>query len=172
MKKEYIEAGKIVTTHGIKGEVKLYPWCDDPDMFYDIKTVYLDAKGNKSMHLTGMRYAKNMPLLKFEGIDTVEQAAALRDKVLYVHRDDIPMEEGEYLIQDLLGMQVIDADTKETYGELTDVSPTGANDVYHIRFADGKERLIPAIPQVVLSVDVEAGIMEIRPLEGLFDDED
>ena len=172
MRKDYIEAGKIVTTHGIKGEVKLYPWCDDPDMFYDIETIYLDAKGTKTLTLEGMRYAKNMPLLKLKGIDTVEQGAALRDKIIYIHRDDIPMEEGEYLIQDLLGLQVIDVDDGRVYGELTDVSQTGANDVYHIRFADGKERLIPAIDQVVIETDLEGGVMKIRPLEGLFDDED
>ena len=171
MRKEYIEAGKIVTTHGIKGEVKLYPWCDDPEMFYDIETVYLDAKGAKPLKLLGVRFAKDMPLLKLEGIDSIDDAAKLRDKILYIHRDDIPMEEGEYLIQDLLGIQVVDADDGHIYGELTQVSPTGANDVYHIRFADGKERLIPAIPQVVIETDVEGGVMKIRPLEGLMDDE-
>ena len=69
MRKEYIEAGKIVTTHGVKGEVKLYPWCDDPEMFLDIETIYLDAKGQKPMTLEGVRFAKEMPLLKLEGID-------------------------------------------------------------------------------------------------------
>lgn len=110
MRKEYIEAGKIVTTHGIKGEVKLYPWCDDPDMFYDIETVYLDSKGTNPVKLQGVRYAKNMPLLKLEGFNSIEEASKLRDKIVYVHRDDIPMEEGEYLIQDLIGLKVIDAD--------------------------------------------------------------
>lgn len=172
MRKEYIEAGKIVTTHGIKGEVKLYPWCDDPDMFYDIETIYLDSKGTNPVKLQGVRYAKNMPLLKLEGFNSIEEASKLRDKIVYVHRDDIPMEEGEYLIQDLIGLKVIDADKDTVYGELTQVSPTGANDVYHIRFADGKERLIPAIPQVVLEIDLESNVMKIRPLEGLFDDED
>ena len=171
MRKEYIEAGKIVTTHGVRGEVKLYPWCDGPEMFYDIETVYLDAKGTKPVKLLGVRFSKDMPLLKLEGIESIDDAAKLRDKIVYIHRDDIPMEEGEYLIQDLLGIQVVDADDGHVYGELTQVSPTGANDVYHIRFADGKERLIPAIPQVVIEVDIEGGVMKIRPLEGLRDDE-
>ena len=152
MRKEYIEAGKIVTTHGVRGEVKLYPWCDDPEMFLDIETIYLDAKGQKPLALEGVRFAKNMPLLKIEGVNSID--------------------EGEYLIQDLMGLQVVDADDGHLYGELTQVSPTGANDVYHIRFADGKERLIPAIPQVVIEVDLDGGVMKIRPLEGLFDDED
>ena len=172
MRKEYIEAGKIVTTHGVKGEVKLYPWCDDPEMFLDIETIYLDAKGQKPMTLEGVRFAKEMPLLKLEGIHSIDDAAKLRDKIIYIHRDDIPMKEGEDLIQDLMGLKVVDIDDGHLYGELTQVSPTGANDVYHIRFADGKERLIPAIPQVVLEVDLDGGVMKIRPLEGLFDDED
>ena len=164
--------GKIVTTHGVRGEVKLYPWCDDPEMFLDIETIYLDAKGQKPLALEGVRFAKNMPLLKIEGVNSIDEAAKLRDKIIYIHRDDIPMEEGEYLIQDLMGLQVVDADDGHLYGELTQVSPTGANDVYHIRFADGKERLIPAIPQVVIKVDLDGGVMKICPLEGLFDDED
>ena len=75
MRKEYIEAGKIVTTHGVKGEVKLYPWCDDPEMFLDIETIYLDAKGQKPMTLEGVRFAKEMPLLKLEGIHSIDDAA-------------------------------------------------------------------------------------------------
>ena len=79
MRKEYIEAGKIVTTHGVKGEVKLYPWCDDPEMFLDIETIYLDAKGQKPMTLEGVRFAKEMPLLKLEGIhSTMRQNCGTR----------------------------------------------------------------------------------------------
>ena len=94
MRKQYIEAGKIVTTHGVRGEVKLYPWCDDPEMFLDIETIYLDAKGQKPLALEGVRFAKNMPLLKIEGVNSIDEAAKLRDKIIYIHRDDIPMEEG------------------------------------------------------------------------------
>lgn len=170
--KTYIEAGKIVTTHGIKGEVKLYPWCDEPEMFEDIEQIYLDKNGEKPVKLTSTRIQKNMLLLKLEGYDDIDTAAKLRDKIIYVHRDDIPMEEGEYLIQDLIGLKVLDADSGEEYGILSDVSQTGANDVYHIKFPDGKERLIPVIPQVVLETSLEEGLMKIRPLEGLFDDAD
>ena len=103
-------------------------------------------------------------------MDSVEAGAALRGKVLYVHRDEIPLGEGEHLIQDIIGLQVFDADSGERYGELCDVTHTGANDVYHIRFPDGKERLIPAIPQVIVKIDVMGGRMDIRPLEGLFEE--
>lgn len=170
--KEYIEAGKIVTTHGIKGELKLYPWCDDPEMFNSIKQIYFDSNGTKSEKITGVRIQKTMILLKLESLDTIEDAAKFRDKIIYVRREDIPLEEGEFLIQDLIGLKVLNADTNLEYGILSDVSQTGANDVYHIKFPDGKERLIPVIEQVVIETLLDEGIMRIRPLEGLFDDED
>ena len=171
MRKEYIEAGKIVTTHGVR-EVKLYPGATTRKCFWTSKPSTSTPRARKPLALEGVRFVKNMPLLKIEGVNSIDEAAKLRDKIIYIHRDDIPMEEGEYLIQDLMGLQVVDADDGHLYGELTQVSPTGANDVYHIRFADGKERLIPAIPQVVIEVDLDGGVMKIRPLEGLFDDED
>jgi 16S rRNA processing protein RimM len=92
--------------------------------------------------------------------------------VLYLDRNDLPLSPGEFFIQDLLGARVADADSGEEYGTLSDVSKTGANDVYHVLFPDGKERLVPVIPQVVVETDPEAGIIKIRPLKGLFDDED
>lgn len=168
MQKEYLECGKIVTTHGIKGEVKIEPWCDDPQWLAEEKSLGLGSPANTIAVESG-RTHKGMVLLKLFGIDTVESSAALRGKVLFVHRDRIPMEPGEHFIQDLVGLSVIDVDTCAVYGTLTDVSKTGANDVYHIRFPDGVERLIPAIPQVVISVDLAAGEMRIRPLEGLFE---
>ena len=113
----------------------------------------------------------NMVIMKFAGIDVIEKAQELRGKILYIDRDDVELEEGQHFVQDLIGMEVVDADDGHVYGKLTDVSKTGANDVYHITFPDGKVRLIPKIPQVVIDIDVEAEKMTIRPLEGLFDDE-
>ena len=115
------------------------------------------------------RVQKNMVLLKLRGVDTPEAAQALRGKVLYLDREDDTLEEGQHYVQDLLGMTVADADTGRVYGVLRDVSRTGANDVYHVEFPDGVVELVPAIPQVVVRIDIEAGRMEIRPLEGLFD---
>lgn len=175
--KEYIEAGKVATTHGLKGEVKLYPWCDDPGLFLDIKIIYFeykttDGKRYKQVAIEGARLQKNMILLKLAQVDTIDEAGKLRDKIVFLHRDQIPLDAGEYLIQDLIGITVEDIDTGKIYGTLCDVSQTGANDVYHILFADGKERLIPVIPQVVCSTNLEDKKMLIRPLKGLFDDED
>ena len=112
-----------------------------------------------------------MALIVAEGIDTVEKAQAMRGKVLYIKRDDAKLQKGNYFIAELIDCTVYDADDKEkVYGIITDVSETGANDVWHIT-KDDKEYLIPAIKDVVISVDVEEGVVEIRPLKGIFDDE-
>lgn len=167
--KQFIETGKIVTTHGLKGEVKVYPWSDSPEELAEYRTVYLEH-GRRKFTVERARIQQNMVLLKLEGIDTIEQAVQLRGKIVYLDREDIPLEPGQFLIQDLIGLEVLDIDDGRRYGTLSDVRSTGANDVYHIRFEDGKERLIPAIPEVVCEIDVENGVMRIRPLRGLFDD--
>ena len=114
---------------------------------------------------------KEPVLVKFRGYDSPEAVQPLRGKVLYLDREEDSLEEGQYYIQDLIGLTVVDAGSGQVYGTLQDVTETGANDVYHIAFPDGKVRLIPAIPQVVTGIDIDAGRMEIRPLEGLFDDD-
>ena len=106
--------------------------------------------------------------MKIEGIDTPEQAQTLRGRVLYMDRNDVELEEGTYFVQDLIGLEVSDADSGEVYGTLTNVTATGANDVYQIKNGD-EEYLIPAIPDVVVRTDIEGGKMLIRPIEGLFD---
>ena len=171
MKNEFLECGKIVTTHGIKGEVKINYWCDDPYELLSVKTLYFN-KGKDEIKVEKIRVKEPQLIVKLEGVNTPDEAQALRGKVVYIHRDDMPLGEEEYFIADIIGLKVIDADTNEQYGTLVDVSPTGANDVYHIKFPDGKERLIPAIPQVVIETDIENEVMKIRPLKGLFDDED
>lgn len=167
--KAFLECGKIVTTHGIRGDVKAEVWMDSPEELCAIRMLYLDG-GKTPLKVQNARVQKNMVLLKLEGIDTPEAGNTLRQKVLYARREDIPLEEGQYFLQDLIGMQVVDADDGRLYGKLIETTETGANRVHHIRFADGKVRLIPAIPQVIVAVEPEAGRMVIRPLPGLFDD--
>lgn len=171
MKKKFLEIGKIVTTHGVMGEVKVYPWCDTPDFLTGFSTLYFH-KGKDPVAVQQARVHKNMVLLKLQGTDTLEAAQALRNQILYADRADMPLEEGEYFIQDLIGLTVVDADTGEEYGTLSDVSQTGANDVYHISKPGEAEKLIPAIRDVVVETDVDGGVMRIRPLKGLFDDAD
>ncbi len=170
MKKEFLEAGKIVNVHALKGEVKVMPWCDSADFLCEFERLFLD-KGKQELIIERARVQKNMALIKFEGIDTVEDAEKMRNKILYMWREDVELDEDSYFVQDLIGLKVYDADSDKLYGELTDVLQTGANDVYQIKGND-REYLIPAIPDVVISTDIDGGIMTIRPLDGLFEDEE
>ena len=167
MKKEYLEAGKIVTTHGIKGEVKIMPYCDSPELLCEFDRLFI-GKSHEEIIVERSRTFKNMVIAKLEGIDTPEAAEKLRNKLLYMHRSDLELDEDTYFIQDLIGLEVVDADTAQLYGTISDVMQTGANDVYVIKGSD-REYLVPAIADVVVSTDIDGNLMKIRPLDGLFD---
>lgn len=171
MKKQYLEIGKIVSLHGLNGTCKVQPWCDDPQFLCEFDTLYR-GKQHTPMAVTNARVQKNMVLMNFEGVTTPEQAEALRGTVLFMNREDVELDDDTYFIQDLLGAAVVDADDGHEYGKLTDVLQTGANDVYTVKTAEGKELLVPVIPDVVLNVDLDAERITIRPLKGLFDDAD
>ena len=170
MLKQYLEVGQIVGTHGVRGEVRVDPWCDTPEFLKKFRTLYFDAMGERAVKVLSSRVHGNIVLMQLEGISTVEEAAVLRNKVVYMNRKDAKIPDNSYFIQDLIDCKVIDADNGTEYGVLTNVSETGANDVWHIT-KDGKEYLIPAIPPVVIDTDVVSGIIKIRPLRGIFDDE-
>ncbi len=170
MKKQFLECGEVVTTHGITGEVRVYPWCDGPEFLVTLKRVYL-KKGEQQLTVERARVHKNIVILKLAGIDTIEQAALLRKKTLYMNRDDAKLGKDEFFVQDIIGAKVVDADTAEEYGVLTDVLQTGANDVYVIKNGS-EEHLIPAIPQVIIHTDPDAGVITIRPIPGLFHPEE
>ncbi|HZJ78792.1 MAG TPA: ribosome maturation factor RimM [Clostridia bacterium] len=173
MIKEYLELGRIVGTHGVKGELRVDPWCDSPDFFKPLKTLYFDNRGQKAVEIKSTRPHGKMVLLCLEGIDSIELAAALRGRVLFMRRSDAALEKGRYFISELIGCKVIDADNdKIEYGTISQVSATGANDVWHIVGKNNKEYLLPAIPMVIIDADVEKETVKIRPLKGIFDDED
>jgi len=167
---QYLECGKIVSTHGVRGELRVQPWCDSPEFLCGFHTLYLQ-KGETMLEVERARPNKNMVLLKLKGFDTLDDAVTLRGKVLYINRDDAP-DDGATFIQDLIGISVVDADSGRLWGTLTDVLFTGANDVYVLMDEAKKQRLIPAIPDVIVETDITGGIMRIRPLKGLFEDED
>ncbi len=171
MKKEYLEAGKIVGTHGLKGEVRIDPWCDGPEFLACFKRLY-DKTGNE-YKVRSARAHKNITIVLFDGVSTVEQADLMRGKVVYINRNDVRLPEGVNFIQDIIGLKAVDLDSGEEYGTVTDVISTGANDVYQIT-KEGKDHLIPKIPEVVDEIDVDSGIIKINTkiLGGLFDNED
>ncbi len=168
--KKFLECGKIVTTHGIRGEVKVQPWTDTPDVLCEFDVLYLKS-GATPLKIEASREHKNMVLIKFEGYDLIEKSRELIGSVLYADREDFNLDEGAVFIQDLIGLQVIDIDTQINYGKITDVSPTGANDVFHIKGDDGKMRYLPHIESMVPEIDLEKGVVWARPLEGLFDED-
>lgn len=170
MLKQFLEIGQIVSTHGIKGEVRFNPWCDSPEFIKKFKVLYFDNKGEKPVKLISSRPHGNIVILKLEGIDSVEAAQKLRNKTLFMNRSDAKLNNGDWFIQDLIGCTVYDTDNNNIiYGELTDVAQTGANDIWYIE-KNGKEYIIPAIKDVVINVDVENSRIFIRPIKGIFDD--
>ena len=169
----YLEIGQIVGTHGVRGELRVNPWCDSPDFFKGFKKLYFDKNGAQPVNVLSCRPHGNIVLLCLEGVTGVEAASALKGKVLFINRKDAALPEGRYFISDLIGCKAIDADNSAVgYGTLCDISETGANDVWHIKGADGREYLLPAIADVVIETDIENGIVRIRPLKGIFNDED
>ena len=164
--KQYLEIGKIVSIHGVRGECNVQPWCDTPQYLCSFKKLY-SRQGDICYAVERARPKGNMVILKINGVDTAEAAQALRNTVLYMNRDDAKLPEGTYFIADLLGLEAV-TEQGEVMGRITDVLETGANDVYEITQGD-KKYYIPAIPSVVLKTDIDAGRMTIYPMEGLFE---
>ena len=168
MIKEFIEAGKIVGTHGVRGMVRIEPWADSGEFLCRFKTLYSDGKTPVSIEK--IQPHGNIVIAQIKGIDSIEAAETLRGQVIYIKREDAGIPEGRYFVSELIGCLVFDADTNEPYGKLTEVSKTGANDVWHIK-RNEKEYLLPAIDEVVKRVDIKGEKIEIRPMKGIFDDE-
>ncbi len=164
---EFLKVGVITNTHGLKGEVKVYP-TTDLDRFEYLEYVLLDTgKEKKRLEVSQVRYFKNLVLMKFKGINDINEIERYKGHDLWIARADAQeLQEGEYYIGDLIGMSVFLEDGSE-FGIVKDVMETGANDVYVIRTREGKEILIPAIADCILDVDVENERMKIHLLKGL-----
>lgn len=165
--KRFLETGRIVAIHALKGEVRVDPWCDSPDFLCEFDKLYFD-KGNTPVEIESARPHKNVVIMKIKGIDTPEAATALRGKILYMDREDVELPAGTYFVQDLIGLEVVDAADGTVYGCLAQVSNTGANDIYTVKNEDN-EYLIPAIPDVIEKTDIEGGRLYIHRIEGLFE---
>ena len=166
--KEKLEVGQIVNTFGIKGFVKIYPYVNDIKRFDNLKTVYVKIKNEqKILEIEEVKYQKNMVLAKFKGIETVEEANKLRNSYVEIDRKDaIPLEEGEYFIADLLGLDVY-IDTGEKLGVLEDIYNTGSSDIYVVKNELGKQFLLPYIDEVIKKIDLENGKIIVHLIEGL-----
>lgn len=171
MIKEYLEVGQIVGTHGVRGEVRLNPWCDGPDFVKNFKVLYRDKNGTSSFKVISCRAHGNVAVLKIDGVDTVEKAKELKNTVLYMKRSDVNLPDGKWFVSELIGCDVCDADNENfCYGILSDIDTGVANDIWYVKTPDGNEVLIPAVKDVVIRCDVACNKVYIRPLRGLFDE--
>ena len=172
MMEKLLKVGVISSTHGLKGEVKVFPTTDDVKRFRQLKEVLLDAGDEKPvLQIEQVKFFKQFVILKFKGIDDIEDVQKYKGKDLLVTRENaVKLKKDEYFIADLIGVCVI-SDDNSLRGILKDVIQTGANDVYVIDLEDGRQLLLPAIKECVLMVDLDENIMKIHVLDGLLDNE-
>ncbi len=165
-----LRVGVISSTHGVRGEVKVYPTTDDVNRFKDLKNVILDSgRERMELEIQGVKFFKNMVILKFKGYDSIDDIEKYKGKDLLITRDQaVELGPDENFIVDLIGLRVVTEDGKE-FGTLTDVIKTGANDVYEVKTAEGKEVLLPAIKECVLNVDLAQGLITVHIMDGLLD---
>lgn len=166
---DLFRVGVIANTHGIRGEVKVFPTTDDPRRYDSLKEVLLDTGTEKiPLKVSNVRYFKNLVIVKFKGIDNINDIEKYKGKDLYVTRENaVPLEEDEYYIADIIGAEVYTDDGKE-FGVLSDVLETGANLVFVVKH-EGKEVLIPSIPDCVKELDTEAKKVVVHLLPGLLE---
>lgn len=165
---DFLKVGVISSTHGIRGEVKVFPTTDDKERFLELDSVILDAgKERIALEIEGVKFFKQFAILKFQGIDNINDIEKYKGKSLYVTREQaVELGEDEYYLADLIGMEVYLEDGSR-FGTLTDVMETGANDVYCVETQEHGEVLLPAIHQCILQVDVENNRMRVHLMDGL-----
>lgn len=163
-----LQVGVITGTHGLKGEVKVFPTTDDTDRFLELEDVILDTgKEQLNLKVEYVKFFKKFVFVKFEGFDDINQVEQFKRCPLLVTRENaVPLEEDEYYIADLLGLTIVD-DSGVTIGTLENVIETGANDVYEVLTENGERILLPAIKECILDVDMDEGIILVHMLKGL-----
>lgn len=171
MFQQYLEAGRIVTTHGVRGEVKMELWCGELSLLKNAKTLYRSAQGSRPLAVASLRGAGGMALAKFAGVDDMDAARALVGTVLYFDRDDVRLPAGTCFIADLLGCQVRDADTGRVYGVIKSIDHPGPQDIYTVQAPDGREYLFPGVPAFLKEKNPAQGYILVTPIPGLFDDD-
>ena len=160
-KNTYIEAGRIVNTHGVAGEVKIEVWLDSPRFMRKFKRFFINGSEIKML---SSREHKGFVLAKLEGVDDVNTAMALKGKTVHIHRDDARLPRGHYFLQDIMGASVVDENGAEI-GKLTEIMETPASRIYVVK--GEREHMIPAVPEFILSTDAENGIIKVHLIEGM-----
>ena len=166
---KYLQIGKVVNTHGFRGDVKLQYWCDSPKNVTALKRIYRKKNGIfAEVRVEKASVHKDAVLLKLQGIDDFDSANIMREEILYADRDDFKLDKGAHFIVDLIGLPVIDIDTGRIYGKLKEVLKYGQHDIYTVDTESG-EKLLPAVKEFVKKIDLEQGVF-VKPIEGIFDE--
>jgi len=166
---QMLRVGVITSTHGVRGEVKVFPTTDDAKRFKTLKKVILDGREPLELSIEQVKFFKNMVILKFKEYDNINDVETWRQRDLLITRDQaVELKEDEYFITDLIGLTVVNEE-EAVLGRVKDVLETGANDVYVVELTGGKELLLPAIKDCILNVDLEGGRMKVHVLDGLMD---
>jgi len=170
MKQELIEVGKIVNTHGRSGQVKLQPWADSPEFLTGFECFYIDGAPIK---VRSARVHKSCVIVDIEGIDDIETAIRMKNKIISVKKDDVQLEEGRYFVADLIGLRALNAETGEELGIIAEVISLPSNDVYVIKGQcdtegiSGCEMLVPAVPEFIVETNIKDGSLKLRLIEGM-----
>ena len=162
MNHNLIQAGVITSTHGLRGEVRVNPWANSPAFLLSFDRFFIDGRPYEDV---SSRVHKNIVILSLAGVGSVEEAQKLRDRIIWIDRGDVELEEGEHFIVDLIGLDAVDEETGERLGEIADVMTLTPHDVYVIR--GKREILVPAVPEFVREIDVEGGKIVFRLIEGM-----
>ena len=164
----YLPACKIVSTHGVRGEMKALPLCDGAQFLAKFKRLYAAANGSGEVALRGVRAQGNMLLVKLAGVEDMDAARAQVGRVYYLAKADARLPKGRFFIDDLLDCEVVDAETGHVYGRLTNVDRPAAQDIYTVTDTAGEEHMLPAVPEFVKNIDIEARKILVTPIEGMF----
>ena len=162
MAKRFLEAGKIVNTHGVRGEVKIEPWADSPDFLVSFKRLYIEGK---PVEVKSARTHKNCVIAEFDGVMDIDGAIKLKNKIVYIDREDVSLDEDRYFIADIIGLDADDASTGGKLGTVSDVLSPPANNVYVIK--GEREILVPAVPDFVEEINIAEGFIKIRVIDGM-----
>ncbi len=169
--KKHLEIARFTKTQGLKGEIRAEYYADDPEEIGDFETLYL-GKEKTPVSVDYVRPVKNIVIIKLKELTSIEEAQKLIGKTLYIDRDDVMLPEDTWFIQDLIGLSVVDADSGRRYGTVKEILQNAPTDVYVIKAENGKELMFPAIPEVLIDTDIIGGRITIRPLAGLFEDDE
>ncbi len=167
---EYIQTGEIVSTHGLIGELKIYPYADYPEVLLEFNTFYIkkNKMHYKELIAESVRVHKNMVLIKFEDINSIEEARMLIGSEVYLNKDELELPEDRYFVSDLIGSKIIDDKTGEEYGKIYEIKFLGASDIYYIKNEAGKEFMFPAVDEFIVSTDIEKKEIRVLVIEGMF----